>query len=124
MDKEIIDMIKKVSIINFILGSIIAIAIQMLMKNYGVFAFVGTIIAIINFNVNGIIGGLIFGKLKNSSTSLYILSFIFRVVLAVGIGYVIFKYNNYNVVPYLFGYTSHLVGVYIYSVIKNNQERM
>lgn len=120
MNEEILDMIKKVSIVNFILGSIIAIGVQILIKNYGVIIFLGTIIAIINFSVNGIVGGLIFEKFKNSSTSLYILSFIFRVVLAVGIGYAVFKYNNYSVVPYLFGYTAHLVGVYIYSVIKSN----
>jgi ATP synthase protein I len=124
LNKEVLDMIKKVSIINFILGSVIAITVQVLMKNYGVFALLGTIIAIINFSINGLVGGLVFKKFKNSSASLYILSFIFRVVLAAGIGYLVFKYNNYSVVSYLFGYTSHLVGVYIYSVIKNNQERM
>ena len=120
LNEEILDMIKKVSIINFVLGSIIAIGVQIIAKNYGAIILLGTIIAIINFSVNGVIGGLIFEKFKNSSTSLYIISFIFRVVLAVGIGYAVFKHNNYSVVPYLFGYTSHLVGVYIYSVIKSN----
>ncbi|MBC2579853.1 ATP synthase subunit I [Clostridium sp. DJ247] len=120
MNKDVLDMIKKVSVINLIIGIIFFISTQLIMKNYGIFVLLGTLIAIINFIINGLIGEVVFQKFKNSSASLYILNFITRVIFAAGIGYVVFKYNKYSVVAYLFGYTSHLIGVYIYSVIKNN----
>lgn len=120
MNKDILQMVKKVSGINLIVGIVFSICVQLLMKNYGIFVLIGMFIAIINFNINGLAGEFIFKKFQSSSAFLYIFNFIFRIVLAAGIGYMVFNYNKYSVVAYLFGYTSHLVGVYIYSVAKNN----
>ncbi|WP_446898304.1 ATP synthase subunit I [Clostridium sp. LBM24168] len=120
MDKDILDMIKKVSIIDSVIGIIAAFVIQILFKNYGLFVMLGMCIALFNFFINSAVGGLIFKNLKNSSVSLYIISFFIRIAIAAGIGYAVFTYDKYSTVAYLFGYTSHLMGIYIYSVIKNN----
>ncbi|WP_411682537.1 ATP synthase subunit I [Clostridium thailandense] len=119
MDKSILDMIKKVPIINLLIGIVLSILVQFLIKDYGIFVFIGIVVAIINFCINILLGQLLFKKFRNSVASLYILNFILRIVIAAAIGYIIFKYNKYNVAAYLFGYTSHLFGVYIYSVIEN-----
>lgn len=124
MDKDILDMMKKVPVINLIIGITLSVVVQLLIKDYGVFLLIGVFVAIINFIINTLLGEVLFKKFRNSVASLYILSFILRVVLAAGIGYIIFKYDKYSVFAYLFGYTSNLFGVYIYSIIKNNQERM
>ncbi|MEY7999312.1 ATP synthase subunit I [Clostridium sp. Mt-5] len=121
MDKHILDMVKKVSVINLVFGITIACLVQLIFKSYGLFILIGMLIAIFNFFVNSIVGGLVFQKLPNSSGSLYIISFIIRIVIAAGIGYVIFIHNKNNTIPYLFGYTAHLLGVYIYSVIESNR---
>lgn len=120
MDKDILNMIKKVSIINSIIGITAAFVIQTLFKSYGLFVIVGMIVGIFNFFINSAAGVLIFKKLKNSSVSLYLISFFIRIAIGAGIGYAVFMYNKYDTVAYLFGYTSHLMGIYIYSVIKNN----
>ncbi|MBP2032386.1 ATP synthase protein I [Clostridium algifaecis] len=119
MNRDIVYMMKKVSIINLFFGIILGIIVQILFKNYGLFIMLGMIIAVLNFFINGTLGGLAFEKFKNSSASLYMISFILRIVIAAGIGYYIFKCNKYYTIAYLFGYTSHLMGIYIYSVIKN-----
>lgn len=119
MDKDILDMMKKVSIINLLFGIVLGILAQVLFKAYGLFVMLGMIIGIFNFLINGTLGALAFEKFKNSSASLYMISFIIRIVIAAGIGYYVFRYNKYYTVAYLFGYTAHLMGVYIYSVINN-----
>ena len=124
MDKHILDMVKKVSAVNLAFAVVVASIVQLSFKNYGLFILIGMFIAIFNFILNSLIGGMIFKKLPNSSGSLYIICFIVRIVVAAGIGYAIFIYNKNNVIAYLFGYTSHLLGVYIYSVIENNRDNV
>ncbi|CAB1253993.1 ATP synthase subunit I [Clostridium sp. MT-14] len=124
MDKHILSMVKKVSIINLIFIVAMACLIQLIFKNYGLFTLIGMLVAIFNFFINAVVGGFVFQKLPNSSSSLYIIGFIMRIVIAAGIGYVIFSYNKNNTIAYLFGYTSHLLGVYIYSVIESNKNNI
>ncbi|MBV4416264.1 MAG: ATP synthase subunit I [Clostridium tyrobutyricum] len=121
MDKDIIYMIKKVSIINIIFGIILSIIGQLIFKSYGLFIMVGVLIAVLNFFINSALGGLAFEKFKNSSASLYIIGFIIRIIIAAVVGYLIFNYDKYSTIAYLVGYTSNLLGIYIYSVIRNNQ---
>lgn len=119
MDKDILNMIKKVFRVNLVCGIILSVIVQILFKNYGIFVMLGMIVAMFNFFINSVVGNLIFKKLKNSSLSLYMINFVFRIIIAVVIGYAVFNYNKYGIVAYLFGYTSHLLGVYTYSVITN-----
>ncbi|MCH3965293.1 MAG: ATP synthase subunit I [Clostridium sp.] len=120
MNKDILNMVKKVSIINLMIGIVAAFIIQILFKNFGLFVMIGMITAVFNFFINSQAGELIFKRFRNSSVSLYIISFFIRIGIAAGIGYAVFMYNKYDAVAYLFGYTSHLMGIYVYSVIKNN----
>ncbi|OBR91818.1 hypothetical protein CLRAG_27970 [Clostridium ragsdalei P11] len=120
MNKHILDMVKKVSVINLLFGMILACLVQLFFKSYGLFILLGVSIAIFNFFINTIVGAIISERFRNSSASLYIISFIIRVVMAAGIGYWVFICSKYNVVAYLIGYTSHLLGIYIYSLIENN----
>lgn len=120
MNIRVLDMVKKVSIINLLFGMILSCLAQLIFRSYGLFILLGVLIAIFNFFINSVVGTLISEKFKNSSASLYIISFIIRVVTAAGIGYWVFVCSKYNVIAYLIGYTSHLLGIYIYSLIENN----
>ncbi|WP_416175780.1 ATP synthase subunit I [Clostridium sp.] len=120
MNKDIVNMVKKVSAINLLIGISFALAVQTLFDMYGLFVIIGMVVGIFNFFINSVVGGLIFDKLKDSSAALYMISFILRIVIAAVIGYIIFTHNKYGTVAYLFGYTSHLLGIYIYSAISNN----
>lgn len=114
MDKDVLTMVKKVSIVNLIIGLILTVLIQLIFRKYGLSVLVGMLTAILNFFINCVLSDLVTTKFRHASISFNILSFILRVVLAAGIGYVIFEYNKYGAIAYLFGYTSHLVGIYIY----------
>lgn len=118
MNKDILTMVKNVSIINIIIGFVLTGLIQLIFRKYGLFVLVGMLIAILNFFINCVLSDLVTTKFQQASAFFYILNFILRVVLAAGIGYVIFEYNKYDVIAYLFGYTSHIVGLYIYTSFK------
>lgn len=121
MDKNILGMTRMVFLINVIIGILLAGLSQLFFKRYGLFILLGMSIAMFNFFVNNILGSLMLYKFKNSSAFLYLIGFIIRIMIATGIGYITFRYNKYNAIVYLFGYTCNLLGVYIYSAFENNK---
>lgn len=124
MDKNILDMTKMVFLINAMIGVLLAGLSQLLLKSYGLFILLGMSVAIFNFFVNSILGEAMLHKFKNSSAFLYLIGFIIRIMIATGIGYIIFRYNKYNVIAYLFGYTSNLLGIYIYSAFESGKNNL
>ncbi|AYD39197.1 ATP synthase subunit I [Clostridium fermenticellae] len=124
MNKDILSMVKGVATINIIIGIILTVIVQIIFKRYGLFVLVGMIIAILNFFINCVLSDFVTTKLQHISAIFYTANFILRVVLAAGIGYLIFEYNKYNLAAYLFGYTSHIVGLYIYTSFKNSHNNL
>ncbi|WP_333887327.1 ATP synthase subunit I [Clostridium sp.] len=124
MDKNILRMTKMVFLINALIGVLLAGLSQLFLKNYGLFILLGMCIAMFNFFLNSILGAVMLYKFKNSSSLLYLISFIIRIVIAAGIGYITFRYNKYDVIAYLFGYTSNLLGIYIYSAFESGKNNV
>lgn len=120
MDKNVLYMAKMILLVDIVLGVLLAGLSQLFFKGYGLFILLGLFIAMINFSFNNVLSGIVLYKLK-SSAALYIVNFIIRIAIAVGIGYIVFRYNKYNLIAYLIGYTSNLLGIYIYSVFENSR---
>lgn len=121
MDRNILGTTKMVFLINVIIGILLAGLSQLFFKRYGLFILLGMAIAMFNFFVNNILGRAMLHKFKNSSAFLYLIGFIIRIMIATGIGYITFRYDKYNAIAYLFGYTCDLLGVCMYLAFENNK---
>ncbi|MDT8715591.1 ATP synthase subunit I [Clostridium sp. 19966] len=122
MDKDIKNMLRKVIIIDLIIGIVQSAAIQFVFNSYGLIVFLGVAVAVFNFVINAAASEFILTKIKISPMVLFLVGFTFRIIFAAVIGFVVYTYNKYNAAAYLFGYTSYFIGVIIYSSSLANLE--
>lgn len=116
MNDEVKFMMKKIMMNNFIIAGIISVIVATLStKEYALVFFSGCAVAIFNFIINSIIVNLsLSGTAKNSL--LLIGGMFFRVFFAAFIGYKAVIANPYNIIPYVFGYSSHFLGMLTYGL--------
>lgn len=110
--KEILKMVSAISKIDILLGTILSIIILIFNIYYGI-AFIGTIVAIINFAVNALVINRSFNS-KKGSTILIQVSYIIRMVVIVGIAY-LFRHDYKTLLFYMTGLIFHQVAMFIYS---------
>lgn len=113
-------MIKSILLVNFCIG-ITAIAISFfIFRKFTLILAIGILIANISLVVNGVVTQIFIGNEKNRNTFIYILSVVLRIFLIAIVGYIVFTYNKYNLVAYLFGYSLNMVGIGAYSTKYNS----
>lgn len=116
MSRNILLMLRKVSLYDSIIGIVITILIYAMSSNYVLPLFIGLVVTIINFLLSSTITELLFTKCKGKYMPMYLLSFILRITLISLIGFVFFANNKYYILAYIGGYMVHLFGISIYSL--------
>lgn len=116
MNDEVKFMMKKIIMNNFLIAIIISVIIAALStKQYALVFLSGCAVAIFNFIINSVIVNLsLSGAAKNSL--LLIGGMFLRVFFAAFIGYKAVIANPYNIIPYVFGYSSHFLGMLTYGL--------
>jgi ATP synthase protein I len=118
MSSDIIMLIKKVSLYDMIIGVLVTLMIYVVFADFTVPLLIGLVVAITNFIISSIVTDLLLNKSQGKYMILYLLSFIVRTTLISLIGFVLYTYNKYNVLPFIGGYMIHLIGISIYSLTK------
>lgn len=116
MENDLQHMFKKVLIFDIIIAVVLVILTQWAFKNYSLMVLLGLGIAFINFIVNGMITEY---TLLNKAVKYKIVSFIsflFRVIIVCGIALAIVKYNKFNVIAYMLGYSLHFISLTLYGI--------
>lgn len=118
VEKDVAKMLKKVIVMDFILGITITILIYNIFKNYAFIFLLGLAIALLNFALNSYLTSIALTKNKQLLT---FLGFILRIGLACIAAIIVLKYNAFNVFPFAIGYSSHYISLVLYGIsLKDN----
>ncbi|MGL5616907.1 MAG: ATP synthase subunit I [Sarcina sp.] len=114
--REIKKMISAISKIDILLSCILTVIIILFNFYYGIAFFVGNIIAVINFAINGIVIHRSFNRKKGSAISIQ-LSYILRMGVIIAVAFTF--HNNFKALLfYMVGFIFHQVAMFIYSKLK------
>lgn len=117
MKNDLRILLKKVAIIDLIVGCMLTPIIYLLLKNAALIFVIGLFIALVNFAQNGVFSAISLYK-KNQ---LYcFIGYTFRIVLVCLVAIIIFKQDEFNIIPFLLGYSAHYISIVLYGLsIKN-----
>jgi len=109
------NMFKKILTYDFIISLIFTAVIYFTAKSYALFFLLGLIIALMNFYINGII--IEYSLSRNTkNTGMIVLGFFIRVFLVSIIGIIIGRHNMFNIIAYIFGYSSQFISLIYYGI--------
>lgn len=121
MNEDLQQTLKKIITFDLIITIIVLIATTFIFKSYRLIILLGLAISLINFVLNGIITEYSMNYKRDSFTFINFLGFVFRVIVVCGIALMLFQYNKFNVIAYMFGYTLQFVSLTVYGLnTKNN----
>lgn len=115
-------MVKSVVLSNLIIGIIITLLVFYLFGRYYYSYALGLSVSLVTFFINVLVTKkLLINKnnknnLKNNKKTdiVYIISgFIMRVVIVCAVAIVLIKQNRYNIIPYISGYSSQFIGLFL-----------
>jgi len=115
-------MFKKIVLYDFFISLIFTAVIYFTAKSYALFFLLGLIIALTNFYVNGVILEYSLDNKKTKSKWLMVVGFLIRVVLVSVIGFIIGRNNMFNIIAYIFGYSSQFISLVYYGISNRNIE--
>ncbi|MEG2354203.1 MAG: ATP synthase subunit I [Clostridium sp.] len=115
MDDEVRFMLKRVTIYNLIISLVIANIIGTFNSKYAFVFLAGCSVAVFNFIINSISINLSLSKPQGNRAFL-IIGITFRIIFAVTIGFKVIISNPYNIIPYVLGYASHVLGMVAYGL--------
>lgn len=123
MNSDFKSMFRKIAIYDFFISLIFITIIYFTARSYALFFLLGIIIALVNFYVNGITVeySLDSKNVKNKGILVVIGSFV-RVLLVSVIGFAIGRHNMFNIVAYIFGYSSQFISLVYYGINNKNIE--
>ena len=122
MKSDFKNMFKKVILYDLFISLVFIAVIYFTAKSYALFFLLGLIIAITNFYVNGIIVEYSLDIKNTKSRGLMIVGFFIRVLLVSVIGFIIGRNNMFNIIAYIFGYSSHFISLVYYGISIRNIE--
>jgi ATP synthase protein I len=122
MPNDSLIMLKKTLITNLISGALIIIFSFIKLKSYSYIFAIGLLLGELNLIINIFVTNFILEKSYNYA-QFYIVSFIIRISFIAIIGFIFFTHNIYSTVAYISGYTSHFIGIFIYSHGIKNYEK-
>lgn len=116
MDTQLREMLIKIGYFDALVGFIMTMVVAFVSSKYAWVFLFGIAIAAINFSINGVLTDL-FSRNNQGNLMLFtLLSLIIRVVVVGVIGLVLFTYNQFNVLFFMFGYSSHFIGLILYAL--------
>ena len=118
MENDLRILLKKVAIIDLIIGCMLTPIIYLLFLKYAALIFVlGLSISLVNFVQNGVFS--IISLYKKNQLYCFV-GYVLRMVLFGIVAIIIFKQNEFNVIPFLLGYSAHYISIVLYGLsIKN-----
>lgn len=119
MNNDFKNMFKKIALYNCFIALIFTAVIYFVAKSYALFFLLGITIALINFYVNGTIVEYCLG---NKNRGMMVIGFFIRVLLVSVIGFIIGKNNMFNIIAYIFGYSSQFISLVYYGISNKNTE--
>jgi ATP synthase protein I len=113
-------MFKKIALYDFIISLIFTTVIYFTVKPYALFFILGVIIALINLYVNGITVEYSLNGKNVKNTSIIVIGSFIRVILVSVIGFMIGRHNMFNIIAYIFGYSSQFISLVFYGINNKN----
>jgi ATP synthase protein I len=110
-------LLKKVAIIDLIIGCMLTPIVYLFLKGAALLFVLGLFVSLANFVQNGVFSAISLYK-KNQ---LYcFIGYILRMALFCVAAIIIFKQNEFNLIPFLLGYGAHYISIVLYGLsIKN-----
>ena len=122
MNSDFKNMFKKIVLYDFNISLIFTAVIYFTAKSYALFFLLGLIIALTNFYVNGITVEYSLDNKNTENKGVMVLGFFIRVFLVSVIGFFIGRHNMFNIIAYIFGYTSQFISLVYYGIKNKNIE--
>jgi ATP synthase protein I len=116
------DMFKKIVLYDFFISLIFTVVIYFTVKSYALFFLLGLIIALMNFYVNGITVEYSLDNKNTKNKGIMVVGFFIRVFLVSVIGFIIGRHNMFNIIAYIFGYSSQFISLVYYGINNKNIE--
>ena len=116
------NMFKKIALYDFFISLIFTAVIYFIAKSYALFFLLGLIIALMNFYVNGITVEYSLNNKNTKNTGIIVVGFFIRVLLVSVIGFIIGRHNMFNIIAYIFGYSSQFISLVYYGINNKNIE--
>lgn len=122
MQKDLQEMIKRILFFDLIVALILFVITNFMFKEYKLVLILGLFIAFLNFVLNGIITEYALINKQSNFNSLMIIGFVLRVLIVCAIAIMLLKYNKFNVVAYMLGYSSHFISLTLYGIDLKNKD--
>lgn len=116
MSKDLKDLFKKVTCFNLVIIVLLVIVTHMVFQSYFFVTLIGLVTAFISFLINGIMTEYTLLKKTYQYKAIAFLGFIFRVLIICIIALVLFKYNKFNVIAFMLGYSLHFISLVLYGL--------
>lgn len=122
MNSDFKKMFKKIALYDFFVSFIFTILIFFIAKLYALFFLIGLIIALFNFYINGITVAYSLDNKNIKNSWIIVAGSLIRVLLVSVIGFVIGRHNMFNIIAYIFGYSSQFISLVYYGINNKNIE--
>ena len=122
MNSDFKNMFKKIVLYDFFISLIFTAVIYFTAKSYALFFLLGLIIALMNFYVNGITVEYSLNNKNTKNRGIMVVGFFIRVFLVSVIGFIIGRHNMFNIIAYIFGYSSQFISLVYYGINNKNIE--
>jgi len=116
-------MFKKIALYDFFISLVFATVIYFIASPYTLFFLLGIIIALINFYVNGITIEYSLDDKNTKNKGIILAGSFIRVFLVSVIGFTIGRHNMFNIIAYIFGFSSQFISLVYYGINNRNIER-
>ena len=115
-------MFKKIALYDLFICLVFATVIFFTANPYTLFFLMGIIIALINFYVNGITIEYSINDKNTKNKSIIVIGSFIRVFLVSFIGFAIGRHNMFNIIAYIFGYSSQFISLVYYGISNKSIE--
>jgi len=116
------NMFRKIAIYDFFIFLVFTPVIYFIVKPYALFFIFGLIIALMNFYVNGITVEYSLNSKNVKNKGIIVIGSFIRVLVVSGIGFVIGRHNMFNIIAYIFGYSSQFISLVYYGTNNKNNK--
>ena len=122
MNSDFKSMFKKIALYDCFIALVFTAVIYFTAKSYALFFLLGLMIALANFYVNGITTEYSLNNKNVKNRGIMIAAFFMRVLLVSVIGFLIGRHNIFNIIAYIFGYSSQFISLVYYGISNKNIE--
>jgi ATP synthase protein I len=121
LNNDVKFMFRKILMFDLIIGGILSVIVFMFFGNYLFVFLLGIIVSIASFIINSLMTQYAYSGKKKNPALITLVGFFIRVLLVCGIGLLIFKGSEFNVLAYMLGYSSHFISLTLYGILINKE---